>query len=58
MNLPSDVFMMMSVINTELRDKYPSLDEFCKAENLSRAEIEEKLAVAGFEYNAELNKFW
>lgn len=50
--------MMMSVINTELRDKYPSLDEFCKAENLSRAEIEEKLAVAGFEYNAELNKFW
>ena len=58
MNIPSDPFVLMSVINTNLRDFYPDLDALCKAENLDRAEIEKKLNAAGFEYNAELNKFW
>ena len=30
MELPKDPVMLLSVINTELRDKYPSLDALCE----------------------------
>lgn len=47
----------MSVINTKLRDFFPSLDALCEDLNISRAELCEKLAAAGFEYNPETNQF-
>lgn len=50
--------MLLSYVNTQLRDVYPSLDEFCKANDVDRALLEERLKAAGFEYNAEQNKFW
>ncbi len=56
--LPQDPFMLLSYVNTQLRDVYPSLDEFCKANDVDRALLEERLKAAGFEYNAEQNKFW
>lgn len=56
--LPQDPFMLMSYVNMKLRDEYASLDEFCAAEGVERAEVEVKLWGAGFEYNAEGNKFW
>ena len=49
--------MLYSVVNTKLRDYYSSLEEMCDDMNLSREEIEQTLATAGFEYNRELNKF-
>ena len=57
-NLPKDPMMLMSVINMKLRDFYPSLDELCEDMEIDRNELENKLNQAGFEYNAELNKFW
>lgn len=56
-NLPKDPVMLMSVINTKLRDFFPSLDALCEDLNISRAELCEKLAAAGFEYNPETNQF-
>ena len=29
LNLPKDPVMLLSVINTKLRDRYPSLDALC-----------------------------
>jgi HPt (histidine-containing phosphotransfer) domain-containing protein len=58
MALPKDPFMLLSVINTKLRDYYSSLDELCEDMNESKSEIEQILANAGFEYNSELNKFF
>ena len=57
MDLPRDPMMLYSVVNTKLRDYYSSLEEMCDDMNLSREEIEQTLATAGFEYNRELNKF-
>ncbi|MGM9868616.1 MAG: DUF4250 domain-containing protein [Sodaliphilus sp.] len=57
-HLPSDPFMLFSYVNTQLRDRYPSLQEFCKAEDVDPKELEAKLKAAGFEYNKEQNKFW
>ena len=55
--LPNDPFMLLSYINTQLRDFYPSLDEFCKSNNISQEEIETKLKTIDYYYDAEKNKF-
>lgn len=57
MSLPNDEFMLLSVINTKLRDCYSNLDELCDDMNESREEIERRLNSVGFEYSEELNKF-
>ena len=44
--------------NTELRDNCASLDDFCHLHNVDKAALVSKLKAAGFEYNAELKKFW
>ena len=58
MSLPQDPFMLLSTVNMYLRDKYDSLDELCKSEDVSQEELIEKLSAAGFEYSEEANKFW
>lgn len=57
MALPSDPFMLLSYVNTQLRDKYPSLDAMCDDMDESASDIKEKLKSAGFEYDEALNKF-
>lgn len=57
MNFPNDPFMLMSIVNTKLRDFYPTLDEFCKVEDVDKNELVEKLKAVGFEYDENLNKF-
>lgn len=56
--LPQDPFMLFSYVNTQLRDVYASLDEFCKSADIDRTALEARLKDAGFEYNEEQNKFW
>ena len=57
MPIPNDPMILLSFINTQLRDKYPSLEEFGKSNSVDIAEIENKLSAIGYEYSAELNKF-
>lgn len=57
MNLPNDPIMLMSVINTKLRDEYSSLDELCKSLGIEKEELTEKLGKAGFTYRPEINQF-
>lgn len=55
--VPKDPIMLLSYINTQLRDNYPSLEEFCKSLDVDKQEIVEKLNAVNYEYNEELNKF-
>ena len=57
MSLPNDPFILLSVINTRLRDFYTSLEECCKAESTDPAAIREKLASVGYVYSADKNQF-
>lgn len=57
MVLPSDGFILLSLINTKLRDKYSSLEELCEEEGVSAEEVCARLAVLGFSYNEALNTF-
>lgn len=49
--------MLLSMINMKLRDRYVSLDALCEDMDVSRDEIIRTLAEAGYEYDAENNRF-
>ena len=55
--LPSDPMILLSVVNTRLRDEYDSLDALCADLGEDRAALEERLAAAGFRYDAAQNQF-
>lgn len=55
--IPQDGAMLYSFINMKLRDEYPSLDALCDDLDISRAEIEEKLAALGYFYDKLSNRF-
>lgn len=57
MNLPQDPIMLLSYVNTQLRDNYSSLDDFCLSMDVAREELEEKLRAVNYEYDAEKNAF-
>lgn len=57
MSLPNDPAILLSYINTQLRDFYPSLTELCSALSVSEPEICSKLALIGYEYKPERNQF-
>ena len=55
--LPNQPMILLSFINTKLRDDYDSLDALCDDFRVARDEIEEKLGSIDYEYDEELNKF-
>ena len=55
--MPKDPVMLMSFLNTQLRDNYPSLEELCAAYMVNPEEIKEKLAAINYTYDEKLNKF-
>lgn len=55
--LPSDPFILLSYVNTKLRDEYPSLDELCDSLDESREALEEALSKVGCVYSPEHNAF-
>ena len=55
--LPKDPMMLLSYVNTKLRDDYPTLDALCEELDLDRAELEATLAAVGFSYVEEQNRF-
>ncbi len=57
MNIPKDPMMLMSYINTQLRDNYPSLTELAGSLGIDEGEIKDKLKSVGMEYDPGLNKF-
>ena len=57
MALPQDPMMLLSYINTQLRDEYDSLDELCSSIGADKDEICRKLETADYFYDQNLNKF-
>ena len=52
--LPKDPMILLSYVNTRLRDDYPTLDALC--EDLD-TDLEDKLKAVGFVYDERQNRF-
>ena len=57
MPLPKDPNMLLSYINTQLRDNYTDLDELCSSMGVSAGDITDSLAGIGYVYDSGLNRF-
>lgn len=55
--IPKDPVMLLSYINTQLRDYYPGLEEACSALSINQEELVQTLAGLDYEYDGESNQF-
>lgn len=55
--LPNDPVMLLSFLNTQLRDHFSSFEELASSYQLNMDEIEEKMKTIDYEYNASVNQF-
>lgn len=52
-----DPNLLFSIVNTALRDKYSSFDDYCLSEDLSKEDILSVLSSAGYYYDRDTNSF-
>lgn len=57
MTLPQDPFILLSYVNTQLRDNFSSLEALCDDAGVPVAEVVSRLEQAGFQYDPEQNRF-
>lgn len=55
--IPCDPVILLSFINTKLRDEYAGIAELCAALGLDETALREKLAAAGFIYDEARGTF-
>lgn len=55
--IPKDPVMLLSFVNTQLRDKCLSLNDFCNEYNVDENDIIDKLKSINYIYSENENKF-
>ena len=55
--LPQDPHILLSYLNTELRDVYEDLSDLCAAMDIEDNDLTEKLACAGYRYDPIIRQF-
>lgn len=55
--IPKDPVMLLSYVNTQLRDNYADIDELCAALDVEKEEILSALEKMQYTYNAAINQF-
>ena len=56
-NLPKDPMILLSVINTKIRDQYHSLDALCDDMNVDKSELIDILKGIDYEYDESRHQF-
>lgn len=57
-NLPTSPFVLLSYINTKLRDEYSNIEKLIDDLNVSKEEIDEILNKIGYFYDREKNRYF
>ncbi|MDF2944069.1 MAG: hypothetical protein K0S01_2927 [Herbinix sp.] len=57
MKIPKDPYILLSYINTKLRDENRDLDGLCQNLELDRDQVEATLSSIDYTYVSELNRF-
>jgi hypothetical protein len=55
--LPQDPMILLSYVNTKLRDEYDSLDALCGGLDAGREELVRRLEAVGYTYDEDKNRF-
>ena len=55
--LPQDPYILLSYVNTKLRDEYTGLEDLCDALDIDREELVRKLEGVNYRYSPERNQF-
>ena len=55
--LPKDPSILLSYVNTQLRDHYSSLEDMCKSLQVDKEGIKRKMEMIDYEYDAQQNQF-
>lgn len=55
--LPKDPVILLSYVNTQLRDNYSSLEEMCRALDMDKSSIIVILSGIGYKYEPTQNRF-
>ena len=55
--IPKDPMILLSYVNTQLRDFYPSLEALVEGLEVNQEELVKKLADIDYEYDAKRNQF-
>lgn len=55
--LPKDPMILLSVINTKLRDYYKDLDTLCQELEVNKDELAAKLDTIDYQYDKDRNQF-
>lgn len=56
-SLPSNAYVLLSIVNMKLRDFYSSLDSLCDDLDENIDEINDVLLSIGYVYDSSLNQF-
>lgn len=57
MSIPKDPVILLSFINTQLRDYYSNLDDLCSSLNIEKQSLEASLQKIDYFYESERNQF-
>ena len=55
--IPKDPVMLLSYVNTQLRDFYTSLDALCEDKGIEKEELVEKMKSIEYVYEVDRNQF-
>ena len=55
--IPKDPVMLLSYVNTQLRDYYSSLDALCEDKGIGKEELGEKMKAIEYVYEVDRNQF-
>ena len=55
--IPNDPIILLSFVNTRLRDHYPSLSALCDDLEQDEAILTQKIAAIGYTYDSDRNQF-
>lgn len=55
--IPKDPVILLSYVNTQLRDYYESLEALCTCRGMRKSELVEKLESIDYHYDEQTNQF-
>ncbi|MBQ1674575.1 MAG: DUF4250 domain-containing protein [Oscillospiraceae bacterium] len=55
--LPNDPVILLSYVNTKLRDEYDSLSDFCDSMDVKETDLIDKLSLIEYKYDNNINQF-